>query len=94
MQIYYKTQSLEQPKDFEINLFKVFIAKNITYHEVTSEEQDEETPMSSYYEFDLYEYTPNEYIEILKQQNETLNTEILDTQMALCEIYETMGAMG
>jgi len=50
--------------------------------------------MSSYYEFDLYEYTPNEYIEILKQQNETLNTEILDTQMALCEIYETMDAKG
>ncbi|WP_428047771.1 hypothetical protein [Candidatus Proelusimicrobium excrementi] len=95
MKIYSNTQSIDAPKEFEINSYRVFVAKNIKYVEKEdSENTDEESITFSHYEFDLYEYTPSEYIEILKNANEELNNEILDTQMALCEIYETMGSLG
>lgn len=87
MRVYRNTQSTAPPKEFEINPYKVFICKNITYHE---RKEDEEMPVPAYYEYDMYEYTPTEYIEILKTEKEDLKQELLDTQMALCDIYEAM----
>lgn len=45
---------------------------------------------------DLFSYTEvqygkDEYIELMAQQNEQLNNDLTDTQLALCEIYETIG---
>lgn len=45
---------------------------------------------------DLFSYTEvqygkDEYIELMVQQNEKLNNDLTDTQLALCEIYETIG---
>lgn len=88
MQIYKNTQSTVEPKEFEINPYKVFIAKNIQLIENSSIEEE---IVITLYQYDLYEYTHEEYINILRETNETLQQEILDTQMALCDIYEDMG---
>ncbi len=37
------------------------------------------------------QYSKDEYIELMAQQNEQLGNDLLDTQLALCEIYETIG---
>ena len=45
---------------------------------------------------DLFSYTEvqygkDEYIELMAQQNEQLGNDLTDTQLALCELYETIG---
>lgn len=45
---------------------------------------------------DLFSYTEvqygkDEYIELMANQNEQLGNDMTDTQLALCEIYETIG---
>lgn len=76
-------QSTIEPKSIDFSETQVFIAKNVNYTEVT-EDHD------AYYSFDLYCYNKNEYIDILKEDNDTLKNQLLDTQMALCEIYELL----
>lgn len=90
MQVYKNTQSTIEPKEFEINPYKVFITKNVQVVENNSG-VDEEKTVETFYQYDLYEYTHEEYIDILRETNETLQQEVLDTQMALCDIYEAMG---
>ena len=45
---------------------------------------------------DLFSYTEvqygkDEYIELMAQQNKQLGNDLIDTQLALCEIYEAIG---
>lgn len=47
---------------------------------------------------DLFSYTEvqygkDEYIELMAKQNEQLGNDLTDTQLALCEIYETIGGI-
>lgn len=88
MHLYEKTQSIDRPLDFEVNPYRVFVAKNIKYIEVPVVNEDE--TLQSHYEYDLYEYTPEEYIGILQNGNNNLQQEVLDTQMALCDVYELL----
>ena len=37
------------------------------------------------------QYDKDEYIELMAKQNEQLGDDLTDTQLALCEIYETIG---
>lgn len=88
MRFYPNTQGSSEPKEINANPYKVFVAKNIHFVEV---EPSEEFPeRQSYWEYDLYEYEASEYVCMLEQENESLKTELLDTQMALCDIYEAM----
>lgn len=64
---------------------KVLVNTNVTPIEITF---DEETRIE--YEYDVTEYTKDEYIEKLAKDNEELNTELTDAQLALCELYELM----
>lgn len=43
------------------------------------------------FSYNEIQYDKDEYIELMAQQNEKLNNDIIDTQLALCEIYETIG---
>lgn len=88
MKIYEKTQSTDRPLDIEINPYKIFIAKNIVYIEIPLGEETE--TLQNHYEYDLYEYTPEEYIGVLQTKNNNLQQEVLDTQMALCDVYELL----
>lgn len=42
------------------------------------------------YEFHQIRYTKDEYIKMINERNTTLESQLTDTQLALCEIYEGM----
>ena len=81
-----KVYSNSIPKELEINASQVLIASNIESYEKESEGQVE-----TIYKYDYVSYTKDEYIELLSNQNKQLSVELLDTQMALCDIYESLG---
>ena len=42
--------------------------------------------------YDEIQYTKDEYIKVIAEKNNTLEKELTDTQLALCELYESVGA--
>lgn len=73
------------PEAVVVDANSVWVSENI--QEVTvQDEQGEQTE----YEFSLTQYTKDEYIRLLIQSNETLEMNITNTQLALCEVYEMM----
>lgn len=84
----YGTQrSTVKPLELELTETKVFVASNITSIE---EEGTEEQPGFTGYEFNLVEYGKDEYIKLIDGKNKALETQMTDTQIALCEVYEMM----
>lgn len=71
------------PNNFEITNSKVFVYENI--EKIISKIEDQEIME---YQFNLIEYDKDEYIKIISEKNEELNQQIIDTQLALCEVYE------
>lgn len=86
MKNYGVQQSTVKPLDVEITATKVFVAQNI---QPVTEDHGEETFEG--FSFTLIEYDKDEYIKLLQQQNEELATEVTNTQMALCDVYELIG---
>lgn len=76
------------PEAVVVDANSVWIAENI--QEVTvQDEQGERTE----YEFSLTQYTKDEYIHLLIRANETLEMDITNTQLALCDVYEMIATM-
>ena len=71
------------PNNFEITNSKVFFFFNI--EKIISKIEEQEI---TEYQFNLIEYDKDEYIKIISEKNEELNQQIIDTQLALCEVYE------
>ena len=71
------------PNNFEITDSKVFVYENI--EKIISKIEEQEI---TEYKFNLIEYDKDEYIKIISEKNEELNQQIIDTQLALCEVYE------
>jgi hypothetical protein len=80
-------QSTIKPDELEFTESKVFVATNIT--EVSERGTDEE-PGFNGYSFQLVEYSKDEYIRLVSEKNSTLEKQLVDTQLALCEVYELM----
>ena len=76
-------RSSTKPKNIEILKNKVFVSNNIT--EVEKNFDDE---IYTEYEYELIEYSKDEYIKLLAQKNTKLENSLTETQLALCEIYE------
>lgn len=76
-------RSSMKPKNIEILKNKVFVSSNITEVEKNF---DDET--CTEYEYELIEYSKDEYIKLLAQKNIELGNTLTETQLALCEIYE------
>lgn len=90
---YSQVRSAVKPAEMEIDAYGVWINSNIEQVEVnfgTMDDNDEELIVQEYV-FDQIYYTKNEYIEILSNKNAELESSILDTQSALCDIYESIG---
>ena len=83
MKEYKKVHSSVRPNNIEITANAVYVATNITPYE---EEYDGKTITG--FEYDCTTYDKDEYLIKLGQENEQLKQEILDTQMALVELYE------
>lgn len=83
---YGTVRSTVKPDDVEIRETKVFIASNI---QEVSENVGEENEFVGY-EYGWQEYEKDEYILLQAQRNTTLEKQVVDTQIALCEVYELM----
>ena len=80
---YGRTQSTERPDPVEIRDTIVFVASNIEETIVPTEEGD-----ITQYEFDLVGYDKNEYLKMMIDVEADMNAQLLDAQLALCELYE------
>lgn len=84
----YGTQrSTVEPLELELTETKVFVASDITpVNELDTDEQ----PGFIGFEFQLVEYEKDEYIKMIDEKNKSLETQVDNTMIALCEMYETM----
>ena len=87
MKEYGKVRSTKQPEQKVIDDYSVWIADNIT---PVTEAGTDEQPGFTGYEYDLTQYTKDEYISMIDEKNASLETQVTDTQFALCEVYELM----
>ncbi len=88
MKQYQKVRSVQQPEPKVIDDFSVWVAENIT---PVSEPGTDEQPGFEGYEYDLTQYTKDEYIQSIDEKNASLEAEITNTQLALCDVYEMLG---
>lgn len=85
MKIYNEVHSSFNPPAIEITTDKVYIPSNI--NNLTFIDGDRSM---SYYEYTITEYTKDEYLTLLSERNANLQQELLDTQSALCDVYELL----
>lgn len=78
-----KTRASEAPEAVVVDENSVWVASNVQPVTVT-DESGERTE----YEFDLVQYGKDEYIRHMIEQNGTLEQQLTDTQLALCDVYE------
>lgn len=81
-----RVQSTVEPKEIEIDEYSVWENTNISEITVT-DENGEHTE----YEFSQTQYSKNEYIKFLQNNNKELEDKLTDTQLALCDVYEMIG---
>ena len=82
-----KVRSTIRPERMVIDEYSVWICENITEVEVEDiQTGSEETEVERHieYEYDMVQYEKNEFIKAQSEQ-------ITDTELALCEIYESLG---
>lgn len=80
---YGKMRGNVRPSEIELTPKSVLVATNITPYE---EEIDGRT--FSGFEYDYIEYSMEEYLLKLTLENADLKQQIIDTQLALVELYE------
>lgn len=80
---YGTVKSTIKPDKIEIDEYSVWVNSNIKEIEVQSEDES-----YTEYEFNQLRYTKDEYIKLIDERNTTLESQLTDTQLALCEIYE------
>lgn len=87
MKQYGTQRSTVKPEDVEITDSKVFSYEDITEVTVKNPESDDEVIM---YEFTLTEYDKDEYIRLQAEKNASLEEQMTQTQVALCDVYEML----
>ena len=88
MKTYQNVQSTVEPLEVEITESRVFVASNVT---PVNEPGTEDNPGFVGFQFDLLEYTKDEYIKLQADMNKALEASLTETQLALCEVYEMIG---
>lgn len=78
-------RSSDRPERVDIKETLVFTAEDIHETEVT-DDQGAHTE----YEFTLTEYSKDEYIKLMAEHSESLEFQLTDAQLALCDIYEAL----
>ena len=87
MKEFKKVRSTQQPDAKVIDDFSVWVAENIT--QVSETGADEQSGFEGY-EYDLTQYTKDEYIKLIDDKNASLADQMTQAQEAMCEIYEMM----
>lgn len=83
---YGRVRSTVKPESIVIDEFSVWQHTNI---QEISENVGEENEFVGY-EYGMIQYTKDEFILNQAAENEILQQQITDTQLALCEVYEMM----
>lgn len=83
MKEYKKVRSSVMPQSIEITDKAVYLAKNVLPYE-----EDLGGRIVSGFQYDCIEYSKDEYLIKLTQDNANLREQLLDTQLALVELYE------
>lgn len=83
---YGRVRSTVKPEPIVIDEFSVWECTNI---QEVSENVGEEDEFVGY-EFNMIQYTKDEFILNQVAENASLSQQITDTQLALCEVYELM----
>lgn len=87
MKDYGKQRSTVKPNEMVVDEFSVWNHTNITG---VSENVGAENEFIGF-EFNMIQYTKDEYIKIIAEKNASLENEVTNTQIALTEIFESMG---
>lgn len=82
---YGAVRSTVKPDAVEIDEYSVWLNSDIKEIEMQSEDKTH-----TEYEFNQVRYIKDEYIKLIDERNTTLESQLTDTQLALCEIYEGM----
>ena len=83
---YENVRSAVKPQRRKSDEFSVYISTDI--REITLEDDNGESRIE--YEYDQTRYTKDEYIQLMMDKNADLETEVSNTQLALCELYEAL----
>lgn len=75
--------SAVEPKPIEVLETKVFVASDIR---IIDREVEDGTIQE--YEYTLTEYDKDEYIHLMAERNTALDSQLVDTQLALVDVYE------
>lgn len=83
----WKTRSTVKPDAVVIDEHSVWVHTDIQeVHESMGEDQSFDG-----YEFNMTQYEKDEYILMMSEKNASLEKQVTDTQLALCEVYELIG---
>jgi len=80
-----KVKSTVEPEPLIVDESSVWVHSNI----VPVEELNEEETFIGF-EYDMIQYEKDEYIKIMSDSNEALESQMTETQLALIELYEGM----
>ena len=86
MKDYGLQRSAVKPSERVFTESKVFIYTDIKEVVESSENGD-----INLFEFNMIEYDKDEFIELLSDKNKSLESEITEIQLALCDVYERQG---
>lgn len=79
--------SAEQAQELIIGIDTVYVHTNI----IPVTEDAEGNPIEGLFQFNEVQYGKDEYIKIIAEKNASLENEVTNTQIALTEIFESMG---
>lgn len=79
-------QSTIKPNEIEIDEYSVWVNKDV--REITV---PDENGIHTEYEYNQTQYSKDEFIRLMSEQNKNLEDKLTDTQLALCDVYEMIG---
>jgi len=88
MKDYGRTRSTVRPEEKVIDEFSVWIASDI--QGITEAGIDDQEGFTGF-EYNLIQYDKDEYISLIDDKNASLEQQMTDTQIALCDVYEMLG---
>ncbi len=88
MKDYGKVRSTVRPEEKVIDEFSVWIASDI--QGITEAGIDDQEGFTGF-EYNLVQYDKDEYIKLMDEKNASLEQQMTDTQIALCDVYEMLG---
>ena len=83
---YGKIRSTVKPEPLELDEYSAYVNTDIS--EITVEIEGEK---HTEYEYNQVRYTKDEYIKLQAEQLAAQDAQIVDTQLALCDVYEMLG---